>query len=76
MEVNDELQLIREAREKVANLEADRKKIYQELAAKIKPSSRLDSSMWDYVINGVSCYLYDIDSLLKNRQKNLDEDYH
>lgn len=76
MEVNDELQLIREAREKVANLDADRKKIYDELAAKIKPSGRLDSSMWDYVINGVSCYLYDIDALLKNRQKNLDEDYH
>ena len=76
MEVNDELQLIREAREKVASLDMEKKKIYNELAAKIKPSGRLDSSMWDYVINGVSCYLYDIDSLLKNRQKNLDEDYH
>ena len=76
MEVNDELQLIREAREKVANLDVEKKKIYNELAAKIKPSGRLDSSMWDYVVNGVSCYLYDIDALLKNRQKNLDEDYH
>lgn len=76
MEVNDELQLIREAREKIVNVEIEKKKIYDELVAKIKPNGRLDSSMWDYVVNGVNCYLYDIDALLKNRRKNLDEDYH
>jgi len=28
--------------------------------------------MWDFIFNGVQCYIYDIEDLLKNRKKSLD----
>jgi hypothetical protein len=30
--------------------------------------------MWDYVMAGINCYQYEIEPLLKNRRKTLDDE--
>jgi hypothetical protein len=55
-------------------LDLEKKKTYEDLVKKIQPEPRLESTMWDFVYNGVQCYIYDIESLLKNRKKPLDSE--
>ena len=74
MDTKEELDLIKEARQTLAGLDLEKKKIYDELVGKIQPEPRLESSMWDYIFNGVQCYIYDIEDLLKNRKKSLDSE--
>lgn len=69
MDTEEELNLIKEAREILAGLDLEKRKIYDELVEKIQPEPRLESSIWDYIYNGVKCYIYDIENLLKNRRK-------
>jgi len=72
MDTKEELDLIKEARQTLAGLDLEKRKVYDELLEKIQPEPRLESSMWDYIFNGVQCYIYDIENLLKNRKKWLD----
>lgn len=75
MTVREELELIKAAREEIAELDLKKRKIYDCLIEKIDSANRggrLEASIWDYVINGVRCYIYDIEQILKNRKKALD----
>ena len=72
MDTKEELDLIKEAQKTLAGLDLEKKKTYEDLVKKIQPEPRLESTMWDFVYNGVQCYIYDIESLLKNRKKPLD----
>ncbi len=74
MTVKEEIELIKEAQQALAGLDLEKKRIYDDLVEKIQPKPRLESSMWDYIYNGVKCYIYDIENLLKNRRKPLDEE--
>tara|TARA_A200000159_G_scaffold95094_1_gene88248 strand:- start:18 stop:245 length:228 start_codon:yes stop_codon:yes gene_type:complete len=74
MDTKEELDLIKETQQALAGLDLEKRKIYDELVEKIQPEPRLESSMWDYVFNGVQCYIYDIEDLLKNRKKSLDSE--
>ena len=74
MDTKEELKLIKETQQILAGLDLEKRKIYDELIEKIQPEPRLESSMWDYIYNGVKCYIYDIENLLKNRRKSLDEE--
>ena len=69
MDTKEELNLIKEAQQTLAGLDLEKKKVYDELVEKIQPEPRLESSMWDFVYNGVQGYIYDIEDLLKNRKK-------
>jgi len=68
----EELDLIKKAKASVAELELEKRKIFNDLVEEIQPSGRLESTMWDYVMLGINCYEYDLEPLLKNRQKTLD----
>tara|TARA_Y100000389_G_C17367766_1_gene467271 strand:- start:737 stop:964 length:228 start_codon:yes stop_codon:yes gene_type:complete len=72
MDTKEELDLIKEAQQTLAGLDLEKKKVYDEIVEKIQPEPRLESTMWDYIFNGVQCYIYDIENLLKNRKKSLD----
>ncbi len=72
MSVKEEIDLIKEAQQALAGLDLEKKKLYDDLVQKINPNPRLESSMWDFIFNGVQCYIYDIEDLLKNRKKPLD----
>lgn len=72
MDAKEGLKLIKEAQQIVASLELERKKVYDEMVEKIQPEPRLESLIWDFVYNGIQCYSYDIEGLLKNRIKSLD----
>ena len=72
MDTKEELDLIREAQQTLAGLDLEKKKVYDEIVEKIQPEPRLESTMWDYIFNGVQCYIYDIEDLLKNRKKLLE----
>lgn len=75
MTVKEEIELIKAAREEIAELDLKKRKIYDSLIEKIDPENtgnRLQSSIWDYVIVGIQCYIYDIEKMLKNRKKALD----
>jgi hypothetical protein len=72
MTVKEELEIIKETQQILAGLDLEKKKVYDELVEKIQPEPRLESSMWDFIFNGVQCYIYDIEDLLKNRKKSLD----
>ncbi|MDB4761486.1 hypothetical protein OAG04_00585 [bacterium] len=74
MDIKEELNLIKEAQQTLAGLDLEKKKIYNEIVEKIQPEPRLESTMWDYIFNGVQCYIYDIEDLLKNRKKSLDSE--
>lgn len=74
MDTKEELDLIREAQQTLAGLDLEKKKVYDEIVEKIQPEPRLESTMWDYIFNGVQCYIYDIENLLKNRKKSLDSE--
>ena len=74
MDIKEELNLIKEAQQTLAGLDLEKKKIYEEIVEKIQPEPRLESTMWDYIFNGVQCYIYDIEDLLKNRKKSLDSE--
>ncbi len=74
MTVKEELKIIKETQQILAGLDLEKKKVYDELVEKIQPEPRLESSMWDFVYNGVQCYIYDIEDLLKNRKKSLDSE--
>ena len=74
MEVKEEIELIKEAQRNIAELNIEQKKIYEEVLKKIEPNPRLESFLWDFVYNGVQCYKYDIEALLKNRKNWLDSD--
>ncbi len=74
MDAKEELNLIKEAQQTLAGLDLEKKKIYDEIVKKIQPEPRLESAMWDYIFNGVQCYIYDIGDLLKNRKKSLDSE--
>ena len=74
MDTKEELKLIKEAQQILAGLDLEKNKIYDELVERIQPEPRLESSMWDYIYNGVKCYIYDIENLLKNRRKSLDDE--
>ena len=72
MEVKEELNLIKEAQQIVAGLDLEKKKVYEDILKKINPSPKLESILWDFIYNGVQCYKYDIEKILKNRKKWLD----
>jgi len=72
MTVKEELEIIKETQQILAGLDLEKKKVYDELVEKIQTEPRLESSMWDFIFNGVQCYIYDIEDLLKNRKKSLD----
>lgn len=75
MTVKEEIELIKAARKEIAELDLKKRKIYDSLIEKIDPENiggRLQSSIWDYVIVGIQCYIYDIEKMLKNRKKALD----
>lgn len=72
MEIEDELQLIKKAKASVAELDLQKRKIFDDLVQDIEPSGRLESTIWDYVMAGINCYEYDLEPLLKNRRKTLD----
>jgi hypothetical protein len=74
MTVEEEFALIKKAKESVAEIDFKKQKIFEDLVEQIQPSGRLESTMWDYVINGINCYEYDIEPLLKNRKKTLDDE--
>ena len=74
MDTKEELDLIKEAQKTLAGLDLEKKKTYEDLVKKIQPEPRLESTMLDFVYNGVQCYIYDIESLLKNRKKPLDSE--
>lgn len=74
MTIKEELKIIKETQQILAGLDLEKKKVYDELVEKIQPEPRLESSMWDFVYNGVQCYIYDIEDLLKNRKKSLDSE--
>ena len=74
MTPKEEFNLIKEAKKSVAEIDFKKQKIFQDLVEQIQPSGRLESTMWDYVINGINCYEYDIEPLLKNRKKTLDDE--
>ena len=74
MTVKEELAMIKEGQQTLAGLDLEKKKVYDELVEKIQPEPRLESSMWDFIFNGVQCYIYDIEDLLKNRKKSLDSE--
>ena len=74
MDTKEELNLIKETQQTLAGLDLEKRKIYDELVKKIQPEPKLESSMWDYIYNGVQCYIYDIEDLLKNRKKSLDSE--
>ena len=74
MTPEEEFNLIKEAKKSVAEIDFKKQKIFEDLVEQIQPSGRLESTMWDYVINGVNCYEYDIEPLLKNRKKTLDDE--
>ena len=74
MDTKEELDLIKEAQQTLAGLDLEKKKVYDEIVEKIQPEPRLESTMWDYIFNGVQCYIYDIEALLKNRKKSLDSE--
>ena len=63
----EELDLIKKAKASVAELELEKRKIFNDLVEEIQPSGRLESTMWDYVMLGINCYEYDLEPLLKNR---------
>lgn len=72
MEVEKELKIIKEAQQVMAGLDLEKKKIFDEVIKEINPSPRLESILWDFIYNGVQCYKYDIEKILKNRKKWLD----
>ena len=72
MTLEEELNLIKKAKKSVAELDLKKRKIFDDLVQEIEPSGKLESTMWDYTINGIECYLYDIESLLRNRHNSLD----
>lgn len=75
MTVKEEIELIKAARKEIAELDLKKRKIYDSLIKKIDPENmggRLQSSIWDHVIVGIQCYIYDIEKMLKNRKKALD----
>ena len=72
MTLEEELDLIKKAKVSVAELDLEKRKIFNDLVEEIEPSGRLESTMWDYVMLGVNCYEYDLEPLLKNRRKTLD----
>jgi len=74
MTVKEELDLIKQAQQNIAELNLEQKKIYEEVLGKVEPNPRLESFLWDFVYNGVQCYKYDIESLLKNRKNWLDSE--
>ena len=74
MTPEEEFALIKEAKKSVAEIDYKKQKIFEDLVEQIQPSGRLESTMWDYVINGINCYEYDIEPLLKNRKKTLDDE--
>lgn len=74
MTVKEELDFIKQAQQNIAELNLEQKKIYEEVLGKVQPSPRLESFLWDFVYNGVQCYKYDIESLLKNRKNWLDSE--
>ncbi len=72
MSVKEEIDLIKETQQALAGLDLEKKKLYDDLIKKIQPDPRLESIMWDFVYNGVQCYIYDIESLIKKSKKPLD----
>jgi hypothetical protein len=74
MTLEEEFNLIKEAKKSVAEIDFKKQKIFEDLVEQIQASGRLESTMWDYVINGINCYEYDIEPLLKNRKKTLDDE--
>ena len=72
MSIQEELDLIKKAKVSIAELELEKRKVFDDLVQEIEPSGRLESTMWDYVMLGVNCYEYDLEPLLKNRAKTLD----
>lgn len=72
MTIEDELHLIKKAKASVAELDLQKRKIFDDLIQDIEPSGRLESTIWDYVMAGINCYEYDLEPLLKNRRKTLD----
>ena len=72
MTVEDELDLIKKAKTSVAELDLQKRKIFDDLVQDIEPSGRLESTIWDYVMAGINCYEYELKPLLKNRKKTLD----
>lgn len=74
MTTKEELEIIKEAQQILAGLDLEKNKVYNEVVEKIQPEPRLESTMWDFIFNGVQCYIYDIEDLLKNRKKSLDSE--
>ena len=72
MTLEEELALIKMAKQSVAELDLEKRKIFDDLVQEIEPSGRLESTMWDYVMAGINCYEHDLEPLLKNRRKTLD----
>ena len=72
MSLQEELDLIKKAKASVAELDLEKRKVFDDLVQKIEPSGRLESTMWDYVMLGVNCYECDLEPLLKNSAKTLD----
>ncbi len=74
MTIEEELDLIKKAKVSVAEIDLKKQKIFEDLVGQIKPSGRLESTVWDYVMAGINCYEYELKPLLQNRKKNLDDE--
>ena len=72
MTLEEELDLIKKAKASIAEIDLEKRKVFDDLVREIEPSGRLESTMWDYVMAGINCYEYDLEPLLKNRAKTLD----
>ena len=72
MEIKKELELIKEAQQAIAGLEMEKKKIFDEVVKQIDPSPKLESTLWDFMYNGIQCYRHDIKKMLEIRQDWLD----
>jgi hypothetical protein len=72
MTVEEELKIIKKARERIAELDLEKARIYKEVKDQINPEGPLESFLWDHICNGISSYKHDIAKMLEVRKKWLD----
>lgn len=69
MNAEEKLALIKEASEKIRQIDIDsnkkKKNIYNSLKKEINSSATLETYLWDCVVLGLSFYEYDIEKILK-----------
>lgn len=73
MNAEEKLALIKEASEKIRQIDIDsnkeKKSIYNSLKKEINSSATLETFLWDCVVLGLRFYEYDIEKILKEDSK-------